>query len=179
MSSFNRWAVAGVVIVAIIVFLFFWSRGDDKPAPAKTAVITQAEAPKKAEPAPVTAAPMAATVLFEFDRAVLRPEEARKLDELVGKIKGRASDRLDAVGHADRIGSNEYNLQLSKGRADAVRAYLSGKGIDAARIRTEAKGESEPVTGDACKGPDNRKNPKLIDCLQRDRRVEVKVAAAR
>ena len=178
MSSFNRWAVVSVVIVAIIVFLLFWSQRDDKPAPAKSAAITQPEAPKPEPTAPKAEVPVTATVLFEFDRSVLRPEEARKLDELVGKLKG-ASDRLDAVGHADRIGSSEYNVQLSKRRADAVSAYLSGKGVDAGRIRTEAKGKSEPVTGDACKNisPDSRKNPKLIDCLQRDRRVEVKVAA--
>jgi OOP family OmpA-OmpF porin len=120
-------------------------------------------------------------VLFDFDRSVVRPGEASKLDELAAKVKGRAFDRLDAVGHADRIGATAYNLGLSKRRAEAVQAYLVGKGVDAGRIRTEAKGEDEAATGEACKnlGPENRKNQKLVECLQRDRRVEVKLVATR
>jgi len=62
-----------------------------------------------------------------------------------------------------------------------VRAYLVGKGIDAGRIRAEARGEGAAVTGDACKnmGTESRTNKNLIDCLQRDRRVEVNTGAAR
>jgi len=58
-----------------------------------------------------------------------------------------------------------------------VQAYLVGKGMDAGRIRAEAKGEDEAVTGETCKnmGPEIRKNQKLVECLQRDRRVEVKL----
>ena len=60
-----------------------------------------------------------------------------------------------------------------------MRAYLAGKGVDAGRVRIEAKGEAEPVTGEACKnmGPENHSNRKLISCLQRDRRVEVRLVA--
>ena len=85
------------------------------------------------------------------------------------------------LGHADRIGGDTYNLQLSKRRAEAVRAYLIGKGIDAGRIRAEARGEGMAVTGEACKnlGSERRTNQKLIECLQRDRRVEVTAGAAR
>ena len=112
-------------------------------------------------------------------RSEMRPGEAPKLDELTAKMKGRPFDRLDAVGHADRIGSSAYNLRLSQRRAEAVHTYLVSKGMDAGRIRIEAKGEEEPVTGEACKnmGAENRKNQKLIECLQRDRRVEVTLVA--
>jgi OOP family OmpA-OmpF porin len=118
-------------------------------------------------------------VLFDYDRSALRPRESAKLDELVTKMKGRPSDRLDAVGHADRIGANAYNTGLSKRRAEAVQAYLVSKGFDAGRIRADAKGEDESVTGDACRnmGPENRTNQKLVECLQRDRRVEVRLVA--
>ena len=181
MKPSTRWTIVVLVVVAIGIAWLLWTKRDEQPAPAKGPVATQPTAPKP-EPTPAPTPPQAeepvtASVLFDFDRSVVRPGEASKLDELAAKIKGRTFDRLDAVGHADRIGANDYNLKLSKRRADAVQAYLVGKGMDAGRIRTEAKGEDEAVTGDACKkmGPENRKNQKLVECLQRDRRVEVKL----
>ena len=181
MKPSTRWTIVVLVVVAIGIAWLLWTKRDEQPAPAKGPVATQPTAPKP-EPTPAPTPPQAeepvtASVLFDFDRSVVRPGEASKLDELAAKVKGRTFDRLDAVGHADRIGANDYNLKLSKRRADAVQAYLVGKGMDAGRIRTEAKGEDEAVTGDACKkmGPENRKNQKLVECLQRDRRVEVKL----
>jgi len=176
-----------VVLVALVIGIVWllWTRRDQQPAPVKGPIAAQPAAPKP-EPIPVPTPPKAeepvtVTVLFDFDRSVLRPGEPPKLDELKAKIGGRAFDRLDAVGHADRIGKDSYNLRLSQQRAEAVRAYLVGKGVDAVRIRTESKGESEAATGEACKnmGPESRKNRKLVECLQRDRRVEVKLIATR
>ena len=177
MKPMHRWAVVVLVVVAIGILWVLWSQRDQQPPPAKGPVATQPVAPKPTPaPSPPKAEdPVTATVLFDYNRSEVRPGEAPKLDELAAKIKGRSFDRLDAVGHADRIGSDSYNLGLSRRRADAVRAYLTGKGVDAGRIRTEAKGESGSVTGEACKnmGPEGRKNQKLVECLQRDRRVEV------
>jgi outer membrane protein OmpA-like peptidoglycan-associated protein len=70
-------------------------------------------------------------------------------------------------------------MELSRRRAEAVRSHLAGKGIEAGRIRAEARGEGAPATGGACKGmgPENGGNSKLVECLQRDRRVEVTLAA--
>jgi len=177
----TRWTLGILVATVIAILLFLWLRGDQKPAPAKGPIATQPTAPKpEPSPAPVTPKaeePVTASVLFDYNRSDIRAGEAPKLDELTTRIKGRANDRLDAVGHADRIGNDSYNLALSKRRAEAVSAYLAGKGVDVKRIRTEAKGEGEPVTGEACKnmGPESRKNQKLVECLQRDRRVEVKL----
>lgn len=181
MKPSTRWTIVVLVVVVIGIIWLLWSRRDQQPAPAKSPVATQ-PTPPKPEPSPVPVTPKAeepvtASVLFDYDRSVVRPGEAPKLDELAAKAKGRPNDRLDAVGHADRIGGDSYNLALSKRRAEAVSAYLAGKGVDVKRIRTEAKGEGEPVTGEACKnmGPERRKNQKLVECLQRDRRVEVKL----
>jgi len=175
----TRWTLGILVALVIAILLFLWIRGDQKQPPAKGAAATQTAAEKPAETK--TEAPLTASVLFEFDQSALRPGETAKLDGLAAGLKGRAFDRLDAIGHADRIGGDSYNLQLSKRRADAVRAYLVGKGIDAGRIRAEARGEGAAVTGDACKnmGTESRTNKNLIDCLQRDRRVEVNAGAAR
>ena len=181
MKPSTRWTIVVLVAVAIGIAWLLWTRRDQQPAPAKGPVATQPTAPKpEPSPAPVTPKaeePVTASVLFEFDRSALRPGETPKLDDLVAKITGRTFDRLDAVGHADRIGASAYNLGLSKRRAEAVQAYLVSKGVDARRIRSEAKGEDEAVTGDACKnmGLESRKNQKLVECLQRDRRVEVKL----
>jgi len=177
----TRWTLGILAALVIALLLFLWSRGDQKQPPAKGAVATEPAAQKPAEPraeGPLTAS---VSVLFEFDQSGLRPAESAKLDELAASVKGRAFDRLDAIGHADRIGGDTYNLQLSKRRAEAVRAYLIGKGIDGGRIRAEARGEGLAVTGEACKnmGPERRTNQKLIECLQRDRRVEVTAGAAR
>ena len=185
MKPSTRWTIIVLVVVAIGIIWLLWTKRDQQPAPAKGPVAAQPTAPKP-EPTPAPTPPKAeepvsVSVLFDFDRSVVRPGEASKLDELATKSKGRANDRLDAVGHADRIGGDSYNLALSKRRAEAVSAYLAGKGVDVKRIRTEAKGEGEAVTGEACTsmGPESRKNQKLVECLQRDRRVEVKLIATR
>lgn len=181
MKPATRWTIVILVVIAIGIIWMLWPKRDEQPAPAKAPVAAQPPAPKP-EPAPPPVAakreePVAASIHFGFDSSVVQPAEAPKLDEFAARIKGRSFDRLDAVGYADRIGANAYNLGLSKRRAEAVQAYLAGKGVEAARIRVEAKGEDESVTGEACKnlGPENRKNQKLIECLRRDRRVEVKL----
>lgn len=186
MKSSHRWAIAGVIAVVIGLIWLLWGRGEQKPAPAKGDVAMKPAAAKpepKAEqaPAPKADEPVAGTVLFDYNRSEVRSSETSRLDELSAKLKARGSERVDAIGYADRIGPDAYNLQLSRRRADAVRAYLASKGIESGRIRADAKGEGDPVTGGACKdlGLENRKNQKLIECLQRDRRVEVRLAAKR
>ncbi|MCH2218858.1 MAG: OmpA family protein [Dechloromonas sp.] len=116
---------------------------------------------------------VAADALFDFNKAVLRPEGKAKLDDLVSKAKAIKLEVILAVGHTDRIGSDSYNQKLSEKRAAAVKEYLVAKGIEANRVYTEGKGEKQPVTGDKCKG--NAKTKALIDCLQPDRRVDIEV----
>lgn len=120
---------------------------------------------------------LAADALFDFDKAVLRPEGKAKLDELAASIKGMSLEVLLAVGHTDRIGSDDYNKKLSEKRADAVKEYLISKGLEANRIYSEGKGEKQPVTGDKCNkmGAENGGNKKLVACLQPDRRVDIEV----
>jgi OOP family OmpA-OmpF porin len=116
---------------------------------------------------------LAADALFDFNKATLRPEGIAKLDKLVADVKGINLEVIIAVGHADRLGSDGYNQKLSEKRAEAVKAYVVGKGIEPNRVYTEGKGEKQPVTKpDQCKGG---KSKKTIDCLQPDRRVEIEV----
>ena len=167
-----------------------WAPCDGAPkaaAPApRPAVQAAAPAPQRAVPAPQPAPviqrlTLSSELLFEFDSARLRPAGERKLDELAGELHGAKLDRLVADGYTDRIGSDSYNRKLSARRAQAVKDYLVRQGIDSRRVQAEGNGESDPVTGDACRGfgGASRGNAKLVACLQPDRRVEVEVRGSR
>lgn len=115
-----------------------------------------------------------ARTLFAFDSAVLSPEGRSLLDREV--IARRAElgpiGVLMLSGHADRIGTYEYNQRLSAARADAVRSYLIARGFPAQAIRTEAHGERRPLAAVHC--DDNLDRKQLIDCLAPNRRVELR-----
>ena len=108
-----------------------------------------AEPLRRAPAQPVALAPiqlnLSADALFDFDQSVLKPAGRQSLDELLARIKGLEVEVVLVVGHTDWIGTDAYNLALSLRRAAAVRAYLVSQGLPADRIRTEGKGESEPV----------------------------------
>lgn len=118
---------------------------------------------------------LAADVLFDFDKSVIKPEGRTRLDDLVSKISGINLEVVIAIGHTDSIGSASYNQRLSVRRAEAVKAYLVSKGIAANRIYTEGKGEKQPVK--SCPGKMSFKA--RVACLQPNRRVEIEVIGTR
>lgn len=136
--------------------------------------------PVVAVPPPVAPAvekvKLAADALFDFDSAQLTADGKVSLNGVAAQAKSMALEVILAVGHTDRIGSEAYNMKLSERRAAAVKDYLMGHGIDANRIYTEGKGESQPVTGSDCSGV---RGKALISCLQPDRRVEIEVIGTR
>src|SRR5260363_416031 len=119
-----------------------------------------------------------AETLSDFDKSVLKPEGLEKLDHLAEKIKGIDLEVIVATGHTDRIGTDKYNDALSARRAQAVKAYLVRRGIDAKRTYTEAKGKRNPVTT-GCNQNLKTQRQALIACLAPDRRVEVEVVGTR
>ena len=135
--------------------------------------------PKKAAPTGPMGKPasakvtLAADALFDYDKAVLRPEGKKSLDDLVAKSKSLNLEVIIAVGHTDRLGSDAYNQKLSEKRAAAVKTYLVSKGIEANKVFTEGKGEKQPKTGTTCKG--DKKSKALVTCLQPDRRVDIEI----
>lgn len=109
-----------------------------------------------AAPAPIAAAPLApkvtsskvtllADALFDFDKSVIKPQGAAKLDDLASKLNSVVVEVIIVIGHTDSIGSLAYNKKLSLKRAEAVKAYLVKKGVEPSRIYTEGKAYSEPV----------------------------------
>lgn len=136
------------------------------------------EAAPPPAPAPIPAPvpkkiTFSADALFDFDSAKLKSDGhgIQSLNDFVDGIKDVKYDRIDVVGYADRIGSDEYNHKLSHRRADAVKAHLVSRGIDPSLIVASGMGEADPVTGDTCHGHGQA----LKDCLAPDRRVEIEV----
>lgn len=144
------------------------------PAPAPAPVV-EAPAPAPAPAAPPPPPParfekvtLEATKLFEFDKAdIILP--APKLDEIAAALQADPSiTDVDITGYTDRLGSEKYNLKLSERRANSVRDYLIGKGIDGNRLKAYGKGEANPLV--TC---NQKKRAELIACLEPNRRVEV------
>jgi OOP family OmpA-OmpF porin len=140
----------------------------EKPAPVAAAAPEPAPAPVP-PPAPVSEkVTFAADAFFDFDKAVLKPEGKAKLDDLASKLEGMNLEVIIAVGHTDAIGKDGYNQKLSVRRAEAVKAYLVSKNIEANRVYTEGKGKNQPVA-------DN----KSAAGRAKNRRVEIEVVGTR
>lgn len=133
------------------------------------------------EPVPVAAAPVpppavprpplriSADALFAFDSAELSDKGRARLDEVVASLGARAGTvSLTVIGFTDRIGSDAYNLQLSRRRAGAVRDYLVARGVPAGSVRAEGQGSTQPLV-ECGKSP----HAELVRCLAPNRRVEI------
>ncbi|MBZ0072565.1 MAG: OmpA family protein [Thiohalobacteraceae bacterium] len=137
---------------------------------------------KVEEPAPVAVAPeprrtvvrisLESDTYFGFDKAELTDSGKAKLDEMAAELAGKKDPRIQITGYTDRIGSEAYNMGLSQRRADAVKTYLAGKGIQTDIMETAAMGPKNPVVN--CEGMTGRA---LIECLGPNRRTEVEFSA--
>nr|WP_316641733.1 OmpA family protein [uncultured Roseateles sp.] len=153
------------------------------PPPAPAPVIVAAAAPPpvvvSAAPPPPRRVSFTAESLFGFDQSTIKPEGRLALDQFASETRGTRYEVIMVEGHTDRLGSAAYNQRLSTQRAEAVKAYLvASGGIEGSKVNAAGKGETMPVTqpGD-CKGA--KQTPKLIACLQPDRRVVIEVTGTR
>jgi outer membrane protein OmpA-like peptidoglycan-associated protein len=103
-------------------------------------------------------------VLFAFDKATLSPVAFRNVDKLADFLKKHPNRSVLIEGHTDSVGSDEYNLDLSRKRADAVKNALVDKGVGEERITPKGYGKKYPVASN-----------KTSDGRQLNRRVEVVV----
>jgi outer membrane protein OmpA-like peptidoglycan-associated protein len=84
-------------------------------------------------------------VLFDTGRAELNPGAARKLDQLSQFLTEHPDRRVQIDGFTDSVGTDSYNEDLSRRRADAVKSALMSRGVDSTRISTQGYGKAYPV----------------------------------
>jgi outer membrane protein OmpA-like peptidoglycan-associated protein len=112
---------------------------------------------------------LAADVLFDFDKATIRPQAGAALKNVAAVLKDKAKGPVRIEGHTDAKGSDAYNQNLSVRRADAVRQWLVEKeGLKGAKITTQGFAAKNPVAPNT--KPDGSDNP---EGRQRNRRVEI------
>lgn len=82
-------------------------------------------------------------MFFEFDELDITPEAAAVLNSAVTAYGDCGMASVMLAGHTDTVGSDSYNMALAQRRNDSVQMYMTGRGVDASRISTEAFGESD------------------------------------
>ena len=85
-------------------------------------------------------------IFYDFDKATLRPESKKALDEIAQMLKDNPHVAIEMASHTDRKGSNEYNDRLSQRRAQSVVDYLIAAGVEKDRLQPHGYGESRPKT---------------------------------
>jgi outer membrane protein OmpA-like peptidoglycan-associated protein len=112
---------------------------------------------------------LAADVLFDFDKAEIKPQAAAALKKAAAVLREKAKGPVRIEGHTDSKGSDDYNQRLSQRRAAAVQTWLvKREGLTRLQFGTAGLGASRPVTPNT--NPDGSDNP---DGRQRNRRVEI------
>ncbi|MFK5246970.1 OmpA family protein [Glaesserella parasuis] len=105
--------------------------------------------------------------LFDFDKDILTTKGREVVDDVAEQLKSSGAEKVKLVGYADRLGSEEYNLDLSQRRANMVKARLVEQGI---KVPIEAVGYGKANQVKACDGESGQA---LRDCLRPNRRVEI------
>ena len=169
-----------------LVFRFGGSEPPPSPSPPPAAFVAPVAEPAPPPPLPPAPAPpvrtrvsFSADSLFDFAEDSVKPAGKQALDVFAAELKGTRFEVITVMGYSDRLGSHEYNLKLSTRRAEAVKSYLvETQGIPADKVTAQGADGSDPMTkpGDC---PGERRTPKLIACLQPDRRVDVEVIGNR
>lgn len=155
---------------AVLLGLRYAFGRDDKPLP-----VAAAAPPRVVEPQ-AEAAAFETVVLrgvnFQFDDTSLTPPARETLDDLAARLKQQQlSVRIE--GHADAFGSEDYNMELGRKRADVVRQYLVSRGVPDQGIEVVSHGETKPVaTNDTEEG---RAMNRRTELNPREQRAEVRV----
>ena len=85
-------------------------------------------------------------IFYDFDKATLRPESKKALDEMAQMLKDNPHVAIEMASHTDRMGSDKYNEGLSQRRAQSVVDYLVAAGVERERLQPHGYGESRPKT---------------------------------
>jgi iron complex outermembrane receptor protein len=129
-----------------------FSEGDE------TATAAAAYTPPPAV-APAPAMAKSYLVFFDFNKSDLTPQAASIVDQAAANAGPAKVTKLEVTGHTDTVGSDAYNMRLSRRRAESVAAQLEKDGIPASEIAIFAKGKRDLLvpTADGVKEPQNRR----------------------
>jgi OOP family OmpA-OmpF porin len=148
------------------------NKGEDvcAPPPAPTPVVQYVPPPQ-----PTKLSTEQRTIYFDFNKTAITPDSAHKLDDAAAILRTAKDVRSTLiVGYADRIGTNSYNMSLSRKRAEAVKKYLADHGYVNTATELRAMGKEDSRT--PCDPALSR--VQTIACLGPDRRVELEVQYA-
>ncbi len=126
-----------------------------KEAPIEEAAPAAAAAP----PSPPAAAPLNYLVFFDFNKSDLTPDAQKIIHQAADNAAKSAPTKLTVTGHTDTVGSDAYNMRLSKRRAVSVQKELVRDGVPTGEIAIFAKGKRDLLvpTADGVKEPQNRR----------------------
>lgn len=132
---------------------------DRDAAPRTRSIRLLADAGEAAAASPARPGGLSLPVQFEFDSATILPAAQEQLDALAEGIKRLPASRTVTIeGHTDASGSDEYNQQLSRRRAAAVKRYLvETHGIESRRLHDVGRGERQPIEGSHPNAAENRR----------------------
>lgn len=104
-------------------------------------------------------------IYFDFNKATFKQDSYTELNKLEGMMKQNESSKVEIAGHTDSFGPDDFNVKLSLRRANAVRSFLTSKGIDPRRVTAVGYGDKKPLASN-----DDEKDGRELN-----RRVEFKV----
>lgn len=104
-------------------------------------------------------------VLFDFDSASLKPQFMSTMDEMARILNQDPRSTVTVIGHTDSTGSESYNMDLSRRRAQSVSSYLAQRGVDPNRLYAEGRGESQPRASNAT--PEGRAQNRRVELIIR------------
>jgi peptidoglycan-associated lipoprotein len=141
----SRWRSTGVRLSGAILIAFLMSACAETPKPESEIGASGRMSPATPGSPRDFAVNVGDIVYFSTDSTDLSPEAQQTLANQARWLQQYAQYTITIEGHADERGTREYNIALGAKRAQTVRNYLAGKGINAARIRTVSFGKERPV----------------------------------
>ena len=141
----SRWRSAGARLSGAILIALLMSACAETPKPESEIGANGRTSPATPGSPRDFAVNVGDIVYFSTDSTDLSPEAQQTLANQARWLQQYAQYTITIEGHADERGTREYNIALGAKRAQNVRTYLAGKGINAARIRTVSFGKERPV----------------------------------
>ena len=103
-------------------------------------------------------------ILFDVDKATIKPQSMGTINEIYKLLKENVGLKYEIDGHTDNTGNPKHNMELSKERADAVKAQLVNMGIDASRLTTKGFGDTKPISDNS--DPAGRANNRRVEFVK-------------